>query len=39
VRQGFESRGGSMEPMIVNGCMAEMTRKRIRELTGEEGAQ
>jgi uncharacterized protein YecT (DUF1311 family) len=28
-----------MEPMIVNGCMAEMTRKRIRELTGEEGAQ
>lgn len=29
---GFEARGGSMEPMLVSGCLAEMTRKRTQEL-------
>lgn len=29
---GFEARGGSMEPMLVSGCMALMTRKRSEEL-------
>lgn len=29
---GFEARGGSMEPMVVRGCLAEMTRKRTAEL-------
>jgi uncharacterized protein YecT (DUF1311 family) len=29
---GFEARGGSMEPMLVNGCLAEMTKARTREL-------
>ena len=29
---GFEARGGSMEPMLVSGCMATMTRARTKEL-------
>ncbi|PLU27954.1 hypothetical protein BMJ27_31160 [Sinorhizobium medicae] len=29
---GFEARGGSMEPMLVSGCLAELTRKRTDEL-------
>ena len=29
---GFEARGGSMEPMLVNGCLAELTKARTREL-------
>jgi uncharacterized protein YecT (DUF1311 family) len=29
---GFEARGGSMEPMLVSSCMADLTRKRIEEL-------
>lgn len=29
---GFEARGGSMEPMLVSGCLAELTRKRTSEL-------
>lgn len=30
---GFQSRGGSMEPMLVSGCKADLTRKRIKELS------
>ena len=26
--QGFEARGGSMEPMLVSGCKAELTKMR-----------
>lgn len=29
---GFEARGGSLEPMLVSGCKAEMTRARTKEL-------
>ena len=29
---GFDARGGSMEPMLVSGCLAETTRKRTKEL-------
>lgn len=29
---GFEARGGSMEPMLVSGCLAETTRKRTADL-------
>ena len=29
---GFEARGGSMEPMLVSGCLADLTRKRTNEL-------
>jgi uncharacterized protein YecT (DUF1311 family) len=29
---GFEARGGSMEPMLVGLCLAEMTRARTKEL-------
>jgi uncharacterized protein YecT (DUF1311 family) len=29
---GFQSRGGSMEPMLVSGCKARMTNERIKEL-------
>lgn len=29
---GWEAHGGSMEPMLVSGCLAEMTRKRTTEL-------
>jgi uncharacterized protein YecT (DUF1311 family) len=29
---GFEARGGSMEPMLVSGCKAELTWSRTKEL-------
>lgn len=29
---GFEARGGSMEPMLVSGCLTELTRARTKEL-------
>ena len=29
---GFAARGGSMEPMLVSGCLADLTRKRTAEL-------
>jgi len=29
---GWDARGGSMEPMLVSGCLAEMTRQRTKEL-------
>jgi uncharacterized protein YecT (DUF1311 family) len=29
---GWEAHGGSMEPMLVSGCLAEMTRKRTTDL-------
>ncbi|WP_438752492.1 lysozyme inhibitor LprI family protein [Pararhizobium sp. O133] len=32
VLAGFEARGGSMEPMLVSGCLADLTRKRTAEL-------
>lgn len=36
---GFEARGGSMEPMLVSGCLADLTKKRTEELKGlTEGA-
>ena len=30
--QGFEAHGGSLEPMLVAGCMAKLTRDRIKQL-------
>lgn len=29
---GFNARGGSMEPMLISGCQAELTRARTKEL-------
>lgn len=29
---GFQARGGSMEPMLVSGCMADLTRARTKDL-------
>lgn len=29
---GFQARGGSMEPMLVYGCLATITRQRVEEL-------
>jgi uncharacterized protein YecT (DUF1311 family) len=29
---GFQARGGTLEPMLISGCLAEMTRKRTQEL-------
>jgi uncharacterized protein YecT (DUF1311 family) len=29
---GFEARGGSMEPMLVSGCLRDLTEKRTEEL-------
>lgn len=29
---GFAARGGSMEPMLISGCLADLTRKRTAEL-------
>lgn len=34
--EAYESRGGSMEPMLYHGCRAALTRARIRQLTGTE---
>lgn len=36
--QGFEAHGGSMEPMLVNACLADMTSKHIKELQDDEAA-
>ncbi|WP_404944582.1 lysozyme inhibitor LprI family protein [Rhizobium rhizogenes] len=40
---GFQARGGSMEPMLVSGCKADLTQKRTKELKdladGPEGNQ
>ena len=30
--EGFQAHGGSLEPMLVNGCSARVTRERIKEL-------
>jgi uncharacterized protein YecT (DUF1311 family) len=30
--QGFQAHGGSMEPMLVNGCLAVLTKDRIKQL-------
>ncbi|MEM7463647.1 MAG: lysozyme inhibitor LprI family protein [Pseudomonadota bacterium] len=30
--RGFQARGGSMEPMLVNQCLAELTRNRTTQL-------
>lgn len=30
--EGFQARGGSMEPMLVSGCRATLTRQRTKEL-------
>lgn len=30
--EGFQARGGSMEPMLVSGCLATLTRQRTKEL-------
>lgn len=36
--QGFEAHGGTMEPMLVNGCLARLTEERIKQLKdGQEG--
>jgi uncharacterized protein YecT (DUF1311 family) len=35
VRQGFEAHGGSMEPMLVSTCMAQLTRERVKQLTAD----
>jgi uncharacterized protein YecT (DUF1311 family) len=32
ISYGFQARGGSMEPMLVAGCQADLTRKRTEEL-------
>ncbi len=29
---GFQARGGSMEPMLVSGCKADLSKKRTKEL-------
>jgi uncharacterized protein YecT (DUF1311 family) len=29
---GFQARGGTMEPMLVAGCLADITDKRTKEL-------
>jgi uncharacterized protein YecT (DUF1311 family) len=33
--EGYEARGGSMEPMLYEGCRARLTRARIRQLNPE----
>lgn len=33
--EGYEARGGSMEPMLYNGCRAALTRERIAQLRRE----
>ena len=32
---GYQSRGGSMEPMLYNGCRARLTRERIEQLRND----
>lgn len=29
---GFQARGGTMEPMLVSSCLADMSKKRAEEL-------
>ena len=33
--EGYEARGGSMEPMLYEGCRARLTRERVRQLRPE----
>ena len=33
--QGFDAHGGSLEPMLVNECLADLTQKRLKELQRE----
>ena len=33
--EGLDERGGSMEPMIVNACLARLTRERIKQLSAD----
>lgn len=33
--QGFDAHGGSLEPMLVNQCLADLTQKRLKELQRE----
>jgi uncharacterized protein YecT (DUF1311 family) len=38
--EGYAARGGSMEPMLLSGCKARLTRQRaqeLREVIGEDG--
>ena len=35
--QGYEARGGSMEPMLYDGCLAALTRARTAQLRGRPG--
>jgi uncharacterized protein YecT (DUF1311 family) len=41
--EGFQARGGSMEPMLISGCKATLTEQRTKELKtladGPEGAK
>ena len=30
--EGFQAHGGSLEPMLVNGCLATLTKDRIKQL-------
>jgi uncharacterized protein YecT (DUF1311 family) len=32
---GYQARGGSMEPMLYNGCRARLTRERIEQLRSD----
>ncbi|CDZ63224.1 Probable urease-associated protein [Neorhizobium galegae bv. orientalis] len=32
ISTGFQAHGGSMEPMLISGCQADLTRKRTAEL-------
>ncbi|EUB96711.1 protein of unknown function DUF1311 [Rhizobium sp. CF080] len=32
ISTGFQAHGGSMEPMLISGCQADLTRKRSAEL-------
>jgi uncharacterized protein YecT (DUF1311 family) len=32
---GYEARGGSMEPMLYNGCRARVTRERVEQLRSD----
>jgi len=34
--EGYEALGGSMEPMLYNGCRARLTRERIEQLRPQE---
>lgn len=36
---GYDARGGTMEPMLYNGCRARITRERTFQLRSEEAAK